>query len=264
MNYKNIIDDMVWSYSRIKTFDDCKYKFLLKYIFGFEPKELFFASYGKLMHKIIELYSKGELKKEELTSFYFDHFFKDIVVKAPNPKIWLNYANSGYEYLRHIDDKENIKINDIIGVEEKMYFNINDYMFVGIIDSVLNNEDYLIICDNKSKTLNERSKKGKATKSDKELDSYLRQLFIYSIPVNKIFGKQVDKLMFNCFRSQKVITEPFDINSYSEAKQWVLDKISSIKSEEEWEPTVNYFYCKNLCDMQEHCEYYEINFSQKG
>ena len=46
INYAPLIDDMVWSYSRIKAFVDCPYRFYLKYIRHIHGKEMFFASYG--------------------------------------------------------------------------------------------------------------------------------------------------------------------------------------------------------------------------
>lgn len=90
VNYKPIIQDMTWSYSRIKSFNDCPYRWFLKYIhphqlirsvfggerpskadidaayvrseiekadvgllyayLGIKRKEMFFASYGTFMH----------------------------------------------------------------------------------------------------------------------------------------------------------------------------------------------------------------------
>ena len=60
VNYAPLIDDMVWSYSRIKAFEDCPYRWYLKYIKRFHGKDMFFSSYGTFMHKLIELYHKGE------------------------------------------------------------------------------------------------------------------------------------------------------------------------------------------------------------
>ena len=46
VNYAPLIDDMVWSYSRIKAFEDCPYRWYLKYIKKFHGKDMFFSSYG--------------------------------------------------------------------------------------------------------------------------------------------------------------------------------------------------------------------------
>ena len=39
VNYAPLIDDMVWSYSRIKAFEDCPYRWYLKYIKKFHGKD---------------------------------------------------------------------------------------------------------------------------------------------------------------------------------------------------------------------------------
>lgn len=40
VNYAPLIDDMVWSYSRIKAFEDCPYRWYLKYIKKFHGKDM--------------------------------------------------------------------------------------------------------------------------------------------------------------------------------------------------------------------------------
>lgn len=40
VNYAPLIDDMVWSYSRIKAFEDCPYRWYLKYIKRFHGKDM--------------------------------------------------------------------------------------------------------------------------------------------------------------------------------------------------------------------------------
>ena len=52
--YAPLIDDMTWSYSRVKSFEDCPYKWFLKYIVGLHGKRMFFADYGTFMHKLME------------------------------------------------------------------------------------------------------------------------------------------------------------------------------------------------------------------
>ena len=57
VNYAPLIDDMVWSYSRIKAFEDCPYRWYLKYIKKFHGKDMFFSSYGTFMHNFTDAYS---------------------------------------------------------------------------------------------------------------------------------------------------------------------------------------------------------------
>lgn len=84
INYAPLIDDMVWSYSRIKAFVDCPYRFYLKYIRHIRGKEMFFASYGTFMHKLIETYFKEGKSPRQLTDIYLRDFKKEVVGRAPN------------------------------------------------------------------------------------------------------------------------------------------------------------------------------------
>lgn len=79
VNYAPLIDDMVWSYSRIKAFEDCPYRWYLKYIKKFHGKDMFFSSYGTFMHKLIELYHKGEKTPRQIVDMYLQDFKTEVV-----------------------------------------------------------------------------------------------------------------------------------------------------------------------------------------
>lgn len=68
MCYKPLIDDMTWSYSRIEAFNDCPYRFFLRYIKRHKETDKFYASFGSFMHKLLEQYYKGELKQEDMVT----------------------------------------------------------------------------------------------------------------------------------------------------------------------------------------------------
>lgn len=46
VSYLPLIEDMVWSYSRIESFNDCPYRFFLKYISKCKETDKFYASYS--------------------------------------------------------------------------------------------------------------------------------------------------------------------------------------------------------------------------
>ena len=69
----------------------CPYKFFLTYIKRYESEPMFFSSYGSFMHKIIEMYLLGLLKREELPQFYLTNFQNDVQGKAPKPEIFKSY-----------------------------------------------------------------------------------------------------------------------------------------------------------------------------
>jgi len=207
------------------------------------------------MHKIIELYLKGELDKKDLASYYLENFRKEVKGYAPSRDIFKTYFEQGLNYLLHID---RFPYQLPLCVEEQLDFNIEDKKFTGIIDCIAK-DDGLIIVDNKSRTLKPRSKRNKPTKSDEELDAYLRQLYLYSIPVKSTFHTYPARLEFNCFRTGELISEPFSEEKFEEAKQWALKMIDTITDNEDWSPKMDYWKCRYICDFSDSCEYFQMN-----
>lgn len=241
---------MRWSYSRITCFEDCKYKWFLKYIKEEPAVKKYFSEYGKFMHKIIEMYLTNQLKKNELSEYYILNFKDNVTPKPPNNKIYLNYFNQGLDYLDNIDFPH----KNILGVEEEVKFKIKDKEFIGYID-IVSKDNEISITDNKSRDLKERTTRKKPTKSDAELDDYLRQLYIYSIPVYEKYKEYPKYLEFNCFRTNTFIREEFNPEVLEKTKLWAVGEIKKIANNEEWKPCLDYWKCNHLCDMSENCEY---------
>lgn len=256
VSYTPLIEGMTWSYSRIKAYEDCPYKWFLRYIkFPMYSKNMFFASYGSFMHKLIEWYLKGEKSKEELCDIYIGEFRKYVFGSAPNIKIFENYFMGGLNYLRTIE----FFPFDTIAVEKEVNFTVDGYRFKGFIDHIGKDDNGYIITDNKSRILKYRSKRSAPTKADKDLDEYLRQLYLYSCAINEETGVYPRKLCFNCFRNNSFVEEDFDDSRLCEAKKWAVDRIEAIKSENEFRPNIEFFKCNYLCEMQDKCEYFEMS-----
>jgi hypothetical protein len=119
-------------------------------------------------------------------------------------------------------------------------------------------EESLCLTDHKSRDLKERSKRRK-TKSDEKLDEFLRQLYIYCIPLHEKYKKYPDYLEFNCFRTGVFIREKFDIAEFEKTKQWATERINEITFNNEWESNFDYWFCKNLCDVSGSCYVMELN-----
>lgn len=254
INYAPIIQDMTWSYSRIRSFFDCPYRWYLRYIRRLESKDMFFASYGTFMHKLIELYLNGEKTPKQLSDMYLQEFRTAVVGRAPTKQVFGNYFSSGLRYLKELQP---LPFN-VVAVEKRVDFNVDGIPFVGYIDIVGEKDGDLYIIDNKSRTLKPRSKKGKKTKTDEELDDYLRQLYLYSMAVEKEYGKLPKSLCFNCFRTPLFIEEPFMEQAYAESKTWLSDSVKEITGETDFRPDADFFKCKYLCEMQDYCEYYKL------
>lgn len=288
------IDNMVWSYSRIKAFEDCRYRWFLKYIqpkllidkvfggerptrvevdlayirseldvsdvcilyeyLGFNRKKLFFASYGTFMHKLIEQYLKGEKQGSQLVDEYLESFKSEVKGRAPNKKVFANYFKNGLEYLKEIKPFP----YKILDVEKRVDLKIEGLPFCGYIDIVGEKGGAIHVIDNKSRLLKPRSNRAKPTKSDIELDIYLRQLYLYSAAVEEQYGVLPKALCFNCFRDNLWIEEPFKEKAYAESKKWFIDSIAEIRREVDFNPSFDFFKCTYLCEMQDCCGHYEL------
>lgn len=254
MNCSHIIDEMVWSYSRITTYETCPYRFFLTYILKLDKKRLFFSDYGSFIHSIIEKYLTGELKRKELDRYYLSEFQNNVVGRAPNLSIFKNYFQQGLLYMKNFT----FPYDNVLEVEKKINFEIKGKPFVGFIDAVAKDTGVIVV-DNKSRDLKQRSTRKKPTKSDEELDKYLRQLYLYCIGILNEYKELPEKLCFNCFRSGTIITEPFVQEKFEDAQNWALEMIDTIRNTTEWTPNIDYFVCNHLCDMCHHCEYNRLS-----
>lgn len=254
MNCSHITDEMTWSYSRITAYEDCAYRFFLKYIQKKEGIRHFFSDYGSFMHRILQMFFDGELERNELADYYLIHFYREVVCKAPSSQILSNYFKQGLAYLKAFEQEDEV----ILGVEKEVSFSIQTLPFIGFIDKVSRQNGRVVLTDNKSRNLSFRSGRKKPTKSDEELDRYLRQLYLYCVPIEAEYGELPHELVFNCFRTQQTIREPFNQTAYEEAKRWAVNEVCQIGAETEWSPNIEWFKCRYLCDVCHECEYYKL------
>ena len=253
-----LLGTMQWSFSRLNSFYNCAYEWYLHYMQCNKSENGFFGEFGSLVHKILEKYEKNELSLFDLNSYYEEHFNTDVPHDAPPNKyvdIRQSYYDKGLEYLNNID--LDLERYEILGVEKKVEFKINDKDFVGYIDLLVRDKDTgeIIIIDHKSASI-KILKNGKVSKSDQQhfLD-FQRQLYLYSIPILEEYGK-VSKLKWNMFKDQKWIEIPWTQEGYDEAIQWAKDTLELIENEKLWLPHQDYYYCHYLCGQRNHaCEY---------
>lgn len=242
-----------WSYSKVTAFSECPYKWYLTYIHKVDKEKTFFAEYGTLMHHILEEYLSGRMDKKDAVIHYLVNYprgLKDV----PSAKIAATYYNEGLSYLRGIEPFQ----LETLCVEKRGEFSVGGENSVAILDCVAKSDEGLCIIDHKSRKLKPRSGRANPTKSDMELDKYLRQLYLYSWYVKQEFGEVPKHLIFNCFRNNSLIKERFDAVKMEETKRWYLDSIETIQKATDFPPNMDWFYCNYLCDCKGQCEYFEV------
>lgn len=252
--YYPLIHDMTWSYSRISTFDQCPYKFFLKYISDSREVPMFYAEFGSFIHRILEGFYKGELTKDEMLMTFLTDFSSEVKGDRPSAEIVGKYIQKGSEYLRGFEPFP----YKMLEVEKRIDFELNGRRFVGFIDYLGEDSDGgLIIVDNKSRDLKPRSNRKKPTLKDAELDEMLKQLYVYSYGIQEEFGRAPKKLCFNCFKAGVFIEEDFNEVARDDAFRWAFKTIEEIEEEEDFDPSLDYFYCNFLCEVHDDCVYHE-------
>lgn len=259
--YKPLIDSMVWSFSRLSLYNECPYYWYLKYIKNTKEAEKFYASYGSFMHKLIELFYKKEISKDEMLLRFYTNFSTDVKGFRPSEKIVQKYIEQGAKYLKEFSPLP----FHVKEVEKKVEFNIDGVPFIGFIDYLGENDNgELVIVDNKSRDLKHRSKKTTPTLKDKELDKMLTQLYIYSAAIYQEFGVFPVELCFNCFRTNTLIREPFNLQTYYNTIELVKKEIAKISSDSDFLPNQNFFFCKYICGVSEDCIYNIKAIEERG
>ena len=250
-----LIDIMTWSHSRINTFLQCPYQFYLKYIDQAEESPMFFAEYGGLIHSILAEYYSGNISSADALNDYLIRFPSEAIGSYPSDDIRLSYFRQGIECMKSLTPID----GKVLCVENELNFSIGNMPFIGFVDLVYEDADgALCIMDHKSRALRQRSNRKKPTQYDIKLQFYLRQLYLYSIPVAEKYGKFPDFLEFNCYRTGNRIKELFYSDELERTKSWVLDAIDAIKRETTWKPDLDYWKCKYLCGFYDQCEYAQV------
>jgi hypothetical protein len=245
-----LFDDWVWSYSRLQSFCQCPWGFAQRYLYGAPSEPNFYSAYGSLIHGLYERWYKGKIRQEQLIPEFVSGF---IHLPDIEPERRSQYLLSGLScFGREIDTPEKI-----VGVERRVRFTVGGYRFQGIIDLMYEQDGGIVILDHKSHSLQPRSGRKKPTVKDRELDEYLRQLYLYAHAVRQLKLGEVKKLVFNCFRTGVVIEEPHSAAAELDAVNWAVDTIRQIEDTRLFLPTPDWFYCGNLCDTRSICDYRE-------
>ena len=252
VSYRPIIDDMVWSYSRIKSFEDCPYKWFCHYIRGENERPMFYASYGSYVHDLLRRYYIGEIGKDELPMRFLLDFSTKVQGERPASSTVAKYIQSGHEYFKNFEPLP----YRVVDIEKEVHFDLDGTPFVAFIDFIGEKDGKLMIVDHKSRELKPRSSKKKKTLKDIELDEMLRQLYLYSHGIKQLTGEFPAFLCINSFRNGNLIEEPFDRTAYESSVEWAKQKIEEISDEEEFRPYVDFFQCKYLCGLHDECCYW--------
>ena len=255
--YKNKLDEMTWSFSRVHSYETCPYQFYLNYVaknkYGISN---FYAELGHFMHEVLEKVLRKELKLEDAATYFVNNLDANIsnFVKQSTMD---RSIDACIDYLAETD-LEMLDGFEIVGVELKCRYSLQEEIdYIGFIDLLIKHkeEGYYVIVDHKSSGY-PLKKNGEVLKNEEEnFQSYKRQIYLYSKYVFEKYGEYPKELWWNHFKANKVVKIPFDLDEYHEAQNWFMETIANIYKDEDFLPNMSYMQCNVLCDFREECEY---------
>lgn len=258
-SFSDKINQMVWSYSRISAFKQCKYAFYLQYLLkdfkDYPQEDNFYAESGSYVHKILEMVFSGELKSEDAYPYYVEHFDDAITCKV-KPSILENTYEACADYLDALDLSK-LSNYEILGVEQEIETEIEGYRFTGFIDLLLRNKKTgkIVLVDHKSAKYPFKSDGSVLKNSKSSFYSYKKQMYLYAHAVNEKYGQFPTIIAWNHFKNGKIAQIKFKKSDYQKEILWFIKTIHEIENEEEFPAKKDYFYCHNLCSFRNSCEY---------
>lgn len=151
-----------------------------------------------------------------------------------------------------------LKDYEILGVEKEVKFKLDEYDFIGYIDLLLRDrrDNKIIIIDHKSSEYPFKQNGEVKKNSLQGFELYKKQMYLYCHAVYQMYGEFPKEITWNHFKDDgKFATIQFSKDDYDKTIKWFMDTLKIIESENEYEPTQDYFYCHNLCNFRSSCEY---------
>lgn len=258
--YQEAIKKMVWSYSRLTSFEHCKYEFYLNYIIHDNEQYLsegnFYAELGNYVHEILAKIFKGELPTDDAAKYFIDNYEDNVFYKVKQSTMDKKFEACA-EYFSDADFKW-LNDYDILGVEMETEFEIEGYKFTGFIDLLLRDkkDGKIVILDNKSSDYPFKADGKVKANSEHSFSNYKKQMYLYAYAVKAMYGEFPKKFIWNHFCNNGRFAElPFSSKECEQTVKWALDLIHTIENETDYDASPDFFYCNNLCNFRNSCEY---------
>lgn len=254
------IDKKRWSYSKTTCFNHCKYEYYLNYIVDDDELYLsegnFYAEIGIFMHEILAMIFKGKLSIDDAPRYFIDNFDDNVVYSVKKSTMDKAY-DACLDYLANADFSW-LKQYEIIGVEMEQKFKVDDIDFIGYIDLLLRDksDNRIVILDHKSSKYPFGVNGGVKKSSQSSFDTYKKQMYLYCCAVYNAFNEFPKEIMWNHFKDGGRIAKiQFVKDDYDKTLDWFRKTVTEAKQEREFNPSQDFFYCYQLCNFRNSCEY---------
>jgi putative RecB family exonuclease len=250
---------VLYSHSRLSTFEQCPLKFKFRYIDKLEPeiKQSIEGFLGNKVHDSLEFIYREACKGrtvelDELIEFYIQVWNKEYTNEIKVIKEELNaehYFEKGVKFL--IDYfTENYPFKDnTIAVEKQIIIDLDKenpgkYKLQGFIDRLVHNKDTNIFEIHDYKT--------GQIKTQEDLDKD-RQLALYSLGIRESFPEAADiHLIWHFLDLNKKMSSRRTLEELNQLKQEIINLINKIESTSDFQANPGNL-CK-WCEFQGYCD----------
>jgi len=246
------INKIRFSFSGLSTFHGCKHSYLLTYLTdGVERTGNFFSDYGLLVHEVLEKFFREELELIELADYFSDNYTRMVARKPPAFIKEQPYIEQGRRFFETFDfDRD---AYEVLIIEDKIDVDLLNYNLVVKPDLVLKHKESgkIFLMDYKTSII---EKKGKI--DEEKLDGYKRQMYMYSLYL-QTKNIKVDEVWLWFIRQEQNQVSKFKVTKkgLSDISKWISETVTLIKSEDDFAPDIQPFFCKNLCSVSSYCEF---------
>jgi CRISPR/Cas system-associated exonuclease Cas4 (RecB family) len=229
------LDKMQFSYSRLNTFNTCKWAFYLNYVEKKESVNNVFGQYGTLIHEIMEKYFKNQIAEYHMPKIYLENFEK--YVYFPFPAIFKGmrerYFAEGESFFDFFSfDKDKYDIICIEYAYEIPSFTIKP-------DLILKDKETgkYILFDYK-------------TSKPEKVKEYATQMNVYAYYLKELLDIEISEIRIWFIRFDKIVNLPVNPEM---GKKWIDSTLGELAKEETWEAKPNAFFCQNICGQRLNC-----------
>lgn len=263
--YKEIWDNVEYSFSTLNQYCECPYSIYLKKIVQEEGISNAYAEIGSYGHSLNERIFKNEITVQEALEECIEEFGYQITEDISESNKEKKY-NALCDYLAELDESYKDRY-EVVAVELKVQWKIGRNNLVGYIDLILKDKETekIFLIDHKSANHFLKKNGEPLSNQKKNFEEYKHQMYMYSDAMKKILGFYPDYIVWNHFldNSEKTVI-PFDENEYKETIEWVKSTIRKMKRDEKFKANKSFMMCKRLCDYRESCEYNLFDDLEEG
>ena len=248
--YRPLIEDMTWSYSRVSAFEDCPYRWFLRYIAKEEEAPMFYSSYGKFAHRLFQMYYLGVWSRLELSERFLLGFSESVLGERPSDATVKKYIADGVACFSALP----LRPMKTVAVEDEIRFTVRGKPFICFVDYIGSTDKGLCVVDHKSRSI----EPGAETKKRyaQEVDENFRQLNLYAEAVRQKYGRYPETLAVNYFRTGNFVERQFDESAVGRTLDEMRKQIAHIETVNSFPPDREYFKCRWICGYHDRCVYW--------